>query len=226
VEDVTPEMRRVRFSGEVLPYFTHTPGADLTIYLPAADGAEPSRRHYTVRAVDHERGLLDIDFVMHGSGPAVRWAAAAKTGDKVEVSGPIVRQDLDLSADWQLFAGDEAAIPAIFGYLESLPAATNALAYIEVKGPEERQQLRSEAKVALVWLFRGDVPGNESKLIQHAVMSEPLPPGNGRVFLAGETGRMRELRQALMASGVAKEQIFAMGYWRPGRFGGDETIRD
>jgi hypothetical protein len=37
---------------------------------------------------------------------------------------------------------------------------------------------------------------------------------------------MRELRQALMASGVAKEQIFAMGYWRPGRFGGDETIRD
>jgi NADPH-dependent ferric siderophore reductase len=37
---------------------------------------------------------------------------------------------------------------------------------------------------------------------------------------------MRELRKILLDRGLDREQIFAMGYWRPGRFGGDETIRD
>jgi NADPH-dependent ferric siderophore reductase len=223
VEDVTPGVRRIHFGSEMLAYFTHEPGSDFTLYIPRPDG-ETARRHYTARAFDPASKLLDIDFVMHGYGPAVLWAASARPGDRLDVSGPVVRHDIDLSADWHLFAGDESAIPAVFGVVESLPAAAKAMAYLEVQGPQERQPLLAEAEVD--WLFRGDTPGDQSRLIQDAVTANPLPPGRGHVFLAGETGRMRELRKALVASGLEREQIFAMGYWRPGRFGGDETIRD
>jgi NADPH-dependent ferric siderophore reductase len=225
VQDITPEMRRVRFSGDALASFVHAPGSDFTLYIPAGNG-ETARRHYTARAFDPASKLLDIDFVMHGDGPAVVWAASARPGMKLDVSGPIVRYDIDLDADWHLFAGDESAIPAIFGMLESLPVSASALAYLEVKEPDERQQLIAQASVSLNWLFRGEVPGDQSRLIQDAVMADSFPQGRGDVFLAGETGRMRELRKTLLDRGLDREQIFAMGYWRPGRFGGDETIRD
>lgn len=224
VRDVTPEMRRVRFSGMNLGDYRHVAAADFTISIPTE--GEPARRHYTVRAVDAAAGLLDIDFVMHGHGPAVTWAASVQPGASIEVTGPVTRFEIDPAADWYLCAGDESSIPAVFGLIESLPAKASAFAFLEVKGPEGVQALNAAADVELNWLFRGETPGAESRLIQDAILAEQLPQGRGQVFLAGETGRMRELRRALIDNGLDGEQIFAMGYWRPGRLGGDETIRD
>jgi NADPH-dependent ferric siderophore reductase len=85
---------------------------------------------------------------------------------------------------------------------------------------------RAEGSAIIVKLFRGETPGEESSLLQAAITANPLPEGRGHVFLAGETARMRELRKALLDNGLERDHIFAMGYWRPGRFGGDETIRD
>ena len=49
----------------------------------------PRVRSYTVRAWDAERSLLTLDFVVHGDeGVAGPWAAAAKPGDVLQLTGP------------------------------------------------------------------------------------------------------------------------------------------
>ncbi|MSQ24506.1 MAG: siderophore-interacting protein [Chloroflexi bacterium] len=230
IVDVTPDVKRVRFGGENLEEFTHEAAADFVLFFPSDDGqpvtGQSTHRHYTTRRFDPIEKLLDVDFVLHGDGPGVRWISSARPGDRMEISGPLVRRSLDPSADWYLLVGDETAIPAVFGLAEALPATASALLYLEVSGPSERQPFDAQAAVEVNWLFRGKTPGDLSDLLIDALRDVNLPSGRGDVFLAGETGRIRALRQTLLAKGVARDQIFAMGYWRPGRLGGDEMVRD
>lgn len=227
VEDLTPHMRRVRFTGDELETYEYRPGQDINIYFPGAGPeGQTVRRHYTVRTFDREARRLAVDFLRHGDGPGARFAETVQVGDDLEVSGPANRYTPNLEANWHILAGDETAIPAIFGTLESLPAGTKVKAFIEIESADEEQAVDTEADLDLIWLHRGGTPGEESRLLFETITSKPLPDGKGHVFLAGETNRMRELRKALLETGLDREQIFAMGYWRPGRFGGDETIRD
>ncbi len=62
-------------------------------------------------------------------------------------------------------------------------------------------------------------------MIQTITRFEP-PPGVGHVYLLGETSTVRAQRQALVAKGFPKAQIFAEGYWRPGRVGGHDHVDD
>lgn len=225
VTEVTPDVRRISLRGDGLDCFRHEPGADLVVYFPSEAGA-PMRRHYTARRFDPVTRILDVDVVMHGNGPGIQWAASVQAGDRLDVSGPLVRRELDRTADWHLLAGDETAIPAILGLVEALPAGATALVFLEISGPAEQQPLFAQATVELRWVFRGNLPGHESRELADAIAAEPLPPGRGDAFLAGETGHMRDLRKALLDRGFEREGVFAMGYWRPGRVGGDETIKD
>lgn len=225
VQQLTPHFRRVYFEGEELLAFDFRPGQDVSIYFPSEENPN-RRRHYTVRGYDPASHRIWIDFLLHGEGPGALWAQAARPGEEMMLSGPANRHQPDPDADWYLFAGDDTALPAIFGMLEALPAGKRTLVFLEVAGPEEEQELVSPAEVDLTWLHRNGTPGEASDLLHRAIAGRELPRGHGDVFLAGETGRMRELRRQLLDRGLAREQIFAMGYWRPGRFGGDETIRD
>jgi NADPH-dependent ferric siderophore reductase len=225
IQDLTPQMRRLRFSGATLGAFQHVPGADFTLFLPG-DNGETARRHYTARSYDAAAGLLDVDFVLHGEGPAMKWVEGVRVGDEVDVTGPVLRRNPLDGVDWRLYAGDETAIPAIDGMIEALPAGSRAFVFLEVPDESARPPVATQADVSETLLVRGRTPGEESTLLRDALAAFALPEGNGDVFLAGETGRMREIRQALLARGVQREQIFAMGYWRPGRFGGDEVVRD
>jgi NADPH-dependent ferric siderophore reductase len=225
VIDLTPHMRRIEFTGDELEAFEYKPGQDVVVYFPTEENPN-RRRHYTVSRFDPDRKRLCIDFLRHGDGPGALFAEEARPGMEVMLSGPVTRHEIDPDADWYLFAGDETALPAIASLVETLPSTARALAYIEVSGPQERQPLSSQAALESEWLYRGQTPGQESDLLHRAIAGRDLPPGRGDVFLAGETGRMRELRKSLLERGLGKDQIFAMGYWRPGRFGGDETIRD
>ncbi|HXQ47654.1 MAG TPA: siderophore-interacting protein, partial [Caulobacteraceae bacterium] len=112
---ITPGVRRLRFSGQGLDAMAWTPGQDLVLNLPTAP-----RRHYTIRAL--RDGVLDIDFVLHGHGPAAAWGRDALPGAEIEAVGPRGRTRLAAQADWHLFVGDETCVPAIFAMLEVLPA--------------------------------------------------------------------------------------------------------
>jgi NADPH-dependent ferric siderophore reductase len=216
VEQLTPHMRRLRFSVPDLADLRWSAGQDLVLNLPGAP-----RRHYTIR--DVRDGLLTIDFVLHGHGAASEWAAAAQPGERIEALGPRGRTRLTEDADWRLFVGDETCIPAIFAMIEALPAKALAIAFIEVESLEERQPLQCVADARVEWVVRGG-PARPNGLLLEKLKSFDPPPGVGHAYVIGETSGVRAERHHLLESGWPKERITAEGYWRPGRVGGHDHV--
>jgi NADPH-dependent ferric siderophore reductase len=220
--DITSRMRRVSLVGETLDRFEFKPGQDLVLNLPS-EGSQV-RRHYTIRRFDRAETRLEIDFVLHGRSPATTWAKAAAIGDEITADGPRGRTSVRGAADWRLFTGDETALPGIAAMIESLPAGEHAIAFIEVAGPEEEQPIEAAARLDLTWLHRNGPPRAPSLGLMQALTTFQLPPGVGQACVIGETSTVRAQRQGLIARGVAKEQISAEGYWRPGRVGGHDHV--
>src|SRR5438309_3230083 len=138
VEDVTPHMRRIQLTGPSLKAFEYFPGQDLALAVVRNDGSIV-RRRYTIRRFDAGRQLLDLEVVLHGDGPGIRWAQAAHPGLAVEAIGPRGKIGLDPNAEWHLFAGDATALPGAFAMMETLPAGVRAGAYMMVADPTELQ---------------------------------------------------------------------------------------
>ena len=130
VSQVTPRMTRVRLGGDSLSGLAAVPGQTLKIYVPDLLSGHPITRDYTVRDYDSRKPSLDIDFVLHGDGPAANWARGAQPGDTLEFVGPSGRYRPDPQADWHLFAGDETALPAIQAYVAMLPAGACVALYL------------------------------------------------------------------------------------------------
>jgi NADPH-dependent ferric siderophore reductase len=224
-QDIAPRMRRVQLTGAELAEFDPRPGQEIILLLPQpAD--EPIRRHYTIRRFDPRQKLLDVDFVMHGDSPAVRWAASAKQGDPLAVMGPRGRITIVPDAEWHLFSGDDTALPAIFAMVQALPATAKAFVFLEVGDEGDCQKLVADADLTLEWLYRRGTRSDASTLLIERVAAFPLPPGKGHAYLLGETRKVRAERQELIARGVDRDRISAEGYWRPGRVGGHDHILD
>src|SRR5919202_2034857 len=115
VYQVTPRMTRIRLGGDSLSGLAAVPGQTVKIYVPDPSSGGAVSRDYTVR--DYLDGnaagpRLDIDFVLHGDGPAVNWARRAQPGELLEFVGPSGRYRPDPHEDWYVFASDETALPA------------------------------------------------------------------------------------------------------------------
>ncbi|WP_426998315.1 siderophore-interacting protein [Pseudarthrobacter sp. N5] len=179
----------------------------------------PHTRTYTVRWVDAAAQELAIDFVIHGDeGLAGPWAAAAQAGDALVFTGPGGGYNPDPTADWHLFAGDEAALPAIAAAVESLPPEAKGLAFLEVDGDADRQAISAPAALKLVWLKRGGAPAGSSDLLVGAVRDADWPAGKVSVFAHGERGYMKSLREVLFVQrGLDRSQVSLSGYWATGR---------
>lgn len=179
----------------------------------------PHTRTYTVRWVDEAAGELAIDFVVHGDeGLAGPWAASARPGDALVFTGPGGGFNPDPAADWYLFAGDESALPAIGASIESLPADSRGLAFLEVDGDADIQAITAPAGVELRWLLRGGVPAGGSDLLVAAVRDATWPEGRVQVFAHGERGYMKSLREVLYVQrGLERSQVSLSGYWAKGR---------
>ncbi len=173
-------------------------------------------RSYTARRQDPARGEVEIDFVLHGDGPAAAWAAAAAPGGVLGIAGS---GDLGVRpAATVLLAGDETALPAISRILAEAAPATTGLALVEVAGPEEEQPLVAPTGVTVRWLHRGDTPPGESTLLADAVAG--LDPAGDDVFawVGAESAAVRAIRADLRSRwGLGRAQHHAIGYWRHGR---------
>jgi iron complex transport system ATP-binding protein len=157
-------------------------------------------RTYTVRQarLDGVYPEIDIDFVMHfddhgNGGPAANWALNARPGDAITIIGPNNRAAHCLTAEiysgieWRpglaqriLLAGDETAIPAISGILESLPEYMTGQAFLEVPEAGDFQELTSQADIEITWLARGAAIGRSrphGELLQEAVRKAVPVPG-------------------------------------------------
>jgi NADPH-dependent ferric siderophore reductase len=211
--DLTPLMRRVTLTGESLSSFECWPGQDVVLHL-AEDSGAGVRRRYTVRDFDRHARRFSLDFVLHGHGPGARWATNAATGDRLQVFGP--RGKVAMSdAGWQLYLGDESALPAIAEMAAALTPSTSGVAIIEVNDANERQPIPGPLDVR--WVYRDGAPAGTTTLLDESLHDLSLPDGDRHAFVFGESRVVRRLRDALQARGLAPGELAAKGYWNVGR---------
>jgi len=235
VEDVTPTVRRILLAGT--PAGVAAAGPTVSLLVPRVDDSAPrwprvakdgrivwpegahgvSLRSYTARRQDPAGGEVEIDFVLHGDGPAAAWAAAAAPGDPIGSAGggPLG----DRPARRLLLAGDETALPAISRILAAAPGDTGGVALIEVAGPQEEQPLPAPAGVTVHWLHReGTAPGESTLLADAVAALDPFPEDDVFAWVAAESGAVRTIRADLRGRwGLGRAQHHAIGYWRRGR---------
>ena len=149
-------------------------------------------RTYTPRRYDPATKTLEIQFLLHGTGPASEWAQRAKPGDKLAVAGPGGRFSLEPAADYWWLAADESAIPAVGTLLEALPETTAADVHIEVDGPDDEVEFAAPAKTTISWHHRR--PGAFGAELADAAHAATIPDG-ARVWVACEAAAMRDIRR-------------------------------
>lgn len=242
IAEVTPNLRRVTFTGDQLGGFSPGEGAvvppfvssgfddDINLIFPypgetepvlphfvegrwvAPPGRRPLGRHYTVRRHDPSTRELDVEFVRHGVGVAASWAWRARPGDVLHLGGPSSSQSLPEGFDWLLVAGDDTAVPAVARLLEELPDAARAQVFLEVARASDRQTLRDLPGVTVRWLVRED-PG--APLLLDAVRSAGWWDGSAFAWVAGEQSVVRDLRRHLVdVRELPKDHIDFVGYWK------------
>jgi NADPH-dependent ferric siderophore reductase len=180
--------------------------------------AWPVLRTYTIRWVDPEAQELAIDFVVHGDeGIAGPWAAHAEPGDVLHLRGPSGAYAPDPAADWHLFVGDEAGLPAISAALEALPAGAPAVAFVEVGGPGDEIAIATVAELDIHWLHRGEAPAGTTTLLDDAVRAWDWRPGRAQAFIHGESALLKSVRPYVLNDrGVARADVSVSAYWRRG----------
>jgi NADPH-dependent ferric siderophore reductase len=226
VVDITPRMRRITLGGPELAGFVSLGSDDhIKLLFPQnaaeqaalqsptftvkGDGPQPAMRDYTPRRFDLDLGELDIDFVLHGDGPASTWAQQAQPGQHLYIGGPRGSLIVPDIFDSYLLIGDETALPAIGRRLEELPAGRKVLAVIEIADLAERQTLESAAEVDIIWVVRG-----QDDLLK-CVRNLTLPSGTLYSFVATETKLSRQVRRVLLDTHQVDEDFLkAVGYWR------------
>jgi NADPH-dependent ferric siderophore reductase len=244
VHAVTPHLVRVTLAGEDLAGFTSASFDDhVKVFFPAPgedkpvmpvlgpDGpvfsaleARPIARDFTPRRYDAEAGELDIEFALHGTGPATTWAAQAQVGQYLGIGGPRGSMIIPSGFDWHILIGDETALPAIARRLEELPAGTRVMAVMEAGQPEARLSFETKTDLHVEWRFRSEaeLPG-----VLAVLRSIALPEGEGYVWAAGESSLIRAARQVLCDErGIDKKRIRAASYWKRGADAVHETIDD
>lgn len=239
-EEIAPSMRRIVFGGPGFEDFAKGDNAFTDKYVKLvflADGfdypvpldlavvrdtlpkeAWPVLRTYTVRWTDTEARELAIDFVVHGDeGLAGPWAAAAEPGEVIHLRGPSGAYAPDPAADWHLFVGDEAGLPAISSALEALPAGAQAVAFVEVDGPVDEIPLATVAELEMHWLHRGDAAPGTTTLLDDAVRAWHWREGRPQAFIHGESALLKSVRPYVLKDrGVTRADVSVSAYWRRG----------
>ncbi|CAN5359357.1 siderophore-interacting protein [soil metagenome] len=228
VTKLTPGMVRITLSGPELEGFTSLGYDDhVKVFFPSKDTPDqPAMRDYTPRRYDAAAHRLDIDFVIHGEGPATTWASQAEVGQKLTIGGPKGSFVVATDFDCYVLVGDESAWPATARRLEELPAGAKAFVVAEVNGPQDEQPWQSKADVKVTWVHRNSAEPGRVEGLAKAVRDLKLPPGDCYMWAAGESSVVRELRPQFVERGAPKEWIKAAGYWKRGAVASHETITD
>jgi len=235
VVDITPHMRRIRVGGSELEGFQSPGHADhIKVFLPAdgrplprpernPDGLvwpegtpKPFMRDYTPRYFDPVALTLDLDFVLHGDGPASTWAANARPGEQLMIGGPRGTIRVPEAFDWYFLAGDETALPAIGRRIEELPVDKPVLAIIEVPEAADEQVFAQRENLSIHWIHRNGLEAGVENLILAATANTAFPTGEGFAFVAGEAQMAKALRAHLVSRGYTNDYIRAAGYWLRG----------
>lgn len=229
IEVLSPAMRRITLTGAELQGFEPTaPASYLKLIFPEPGQREPTRplpdgpravsmRTYTPLAVRPDVLEVDVDFVLHGEGPASGWAAQAQIGQVLYLMGPGPGYPVDASATQHLLLADDSALPAVETILAALPASARVQLLLEVISAAEERPLHSPAALTLQWLARGADHRAAGLPLEKALRSLPAIAPETKIYLACEAAAMRRIRQLLVDElGVSRGQIVGRGYWKLG----------
>ena len=197
------------------------PPTDDRLVLPAVvddrlrwpDADRPPMREYTVRRFDLDRLELDVRVLLHGNGPVARWAAAAKVGDRVGITGPRASKVMPDGFPNYLFVGDLTAVPAIARWLSVLPGGAMAQVLIAARSEEDVIELRCDEPISVLWLTDLAVP--EADHLVRPLRDLELYSQDTFAWAAGEAEAMRKVRRVLLDDlGLPQENVKVTGYWR------------
>jgi NADPH-dependent ferric siderophore reductase len=234
VSQINPRLVSVWVTGDALEGFQiEAPTSHIKVFLPQPDqdspmlpeflpegtvipdDARPDVRTYTPRRFDPATRTLEIQFVLHGAGPASEWAERAGAGDKLAVAGPGGRFVMDREADHWWIAGDESAIPAVGTLLDALPDSATAEVHLEVAGPEDELDIPSPAKTSITWHHRR-TPDAWGAELDEAARGAAIADGT-RVWVACEAAAMRGIRRYFLTERrLPASSLVTRGYWRVG----------
>jgi NADPH-dependent ferric siderophore reductase len=230
VQTLSPLMRRITLHGTELEGFeAPEPASYIKLIFPERGQTEPDRplpdaprpkamRTYTPLAVRTDVHEVDVDFVLHGVGPASTWAAQAQLGQVLYLMGPGPGYKLPAELPEHrehLLIGDDSALPAFETILARLPASAHAHVLVEVVQADEQRRLPGRATITAEWVARGTDNTQAGTALETALRKAGPPPADARIYLACEAAAMRRIRLMLVNElGVDKANIIGRGYWK------------
>ncbi|MEZ5097483.1 MAG: siderophore-interacting protein [Nocardioides sp.] len=203
---VAPHLVRLTLGGAGLAGFASTGIADEWVGLVVP--GQFQSRYYTVRR--WSAGELELDVVVHDEGLVTAWAARDCVGDDVTVTAPRGSFDPPPGAGWLLLVGDLTALPAMARIAETTSLPTRVWAEV----PDDPAELAGylPERVEVTWL---PPSGPGASDLAGAVAAIDWPPGEGYLWMAGESGQMRAVRKHLRHDRrLPSTQYDVMGYWR------------
>lgn len=215
---LSPHLVRLTL-GNITPPFASTglPDEFVSLVIPSPEpGQPPIVRYYTIRDWRADSGEVDIDFVLHGHGPASAWAEHAVPGDSIGIDAPRGHYNPPHEAQWIGLTGDATALPAITRTLE-MRAAGGPSVHVVVTVESEADRLRLPLRPgdSLDWLG----PEDDLVAVTKALATRDEP---GYLWFSGEASDMRAVRSYVRRElGQPTSQWMTMAYWRrdSGRWG-------
>lgn len=217
-KELSPGLLRVTVQGEQVEGFTSLGAADhVKLLFP-----DEVRRDYTPRAFrpasDGAPAELDLDFYLHGDGPASSWAAGAAAGDGLTVAGPRGSRLSPTGASRVILGADESALPALARWIEMLPEEVEILGFVELDNASDAAYLDPEHvhRARVVWLDKAECA------LDRAIRGLGPIGDDTFVWIAGEATTLIPIRRYLRRElGLPAAQVAIDGYWKRGEAGRD-----
>lgn len=173
---------------------------------PHIEGPKPTMRDYTPLHYDAGQQTLQLDFALHGTGPAADWARSAPLGSWIGLAGPRGSMVFTGEVDVHVLLGDESAMPAIERRLQELPAEAKAIVCVQVADMRDARDWHSKATLDCQFT---------SSLLQ-SLEGLDLPTDSVWFWGGGEHSLMAAARQVLLAKGVTGKRLRLSAYWKRG----------
>jgi len=168
------------------------------------------KRYYTVRRRRADAGELDVDLLLHGTGPATEWAARAAVGDVVMFDSPRGHYAPPSDSTRLVLCGDATALPAIGRMLEERAeqdSSPPASILIALDDRADAQLLPIRPGDDLCWCSPKDLVAG--------VRSRIGDDSRSYVWFSGEAADMRAVRAMLRRElNIPTARWMTMGYWR------------